>query len=1694
MDAKLRASLKGNLTRIKNSLTADFLANASPQMLQIKEEHAIKHFTQYTELLIKIDDDEDPSSTEETYYICLDRIRTALNKMQRSKESHANLATGLKLPAISIPEFSGNYLEYKQFIELFLALVDSDTNIPDIQKLMYLRGFLKGEAHDLIKNLPVQGASYAEALLLLKDRYDNSHQIVFEHISRILDMPSLGKSTVTSLRNFISEAKQHVAALKNLHEPVDRWDSILVCVLSRKLDSYTSRAYHLERNSSNPPSFTDFIKFLQDRALALENSDNIRDNTSGHPPKKVQGGTRVASIATKHVKEAICFFCGKHDHKLFSCPKFLLTSVSERTDFVKSKHLCKLCLNSHAGKCRYYFKCAQCKRNHNTLLHSETNTETTANPENVALVSGITNEQVLLPTAQVKILTLDGKELTVRALLDSGSQSSFITSNLAHKIGKKLLPSTVSIKGIGNYEHKINKSLELDIYSCAYPYKIKVNCLVVDEITPKLPQNNFDVSNLTLPDNIVLADKHYNISSEIDILLDAGVFFQTLLPLHEEEQQHKFSDPAQPRLVSTSFGYVLAGNIPVQSPSDAAVSLVCQECETDINSNIVKFWQSEAVPEIFTEHTSEQQYCEQYFLDTVKLLDSKFEVSMPLKIPIYDVNNTLGDSLGLALRRFLNLEKRLQKDSSLFDEYSKFIHEYIELGHASYVDITEYDLSRDAVYFMPHHPVIRENAISTRLRTVFDGSMLTSNKISLNNILLNGPVVQNELFDVLLLFRLNKYFFTCDIRRMFRNIAIEKSQRSLQNILWRDNPSEPIKCLQLNTVTYGLKSSSYLATRCLNELAFRYQNEYQLAYPVILNSTYVDDILYSHNDLNTLKETKIQLTDLLNKGSFTLHKWSANDAKILQDIPVEQQCFGEINIQRDMKALGLNFDISSDSFVFAPPPRQSVKTKREILSFISTFYDPLGLIGPIFVKAKQIMQSLWLSKTDWDSMPPEHIQKQWQEFYNELIEMPQIKIKRNVSLNDREKIQLIGFSDASNVAYGCSIYMRTVNKNNEVNMSLLCSKSRINPANKTLSVPRLELNAALLLAKLMNKVYKTIKETLCIDSTHLFTDSQVVLAWLNTDPIKLNTYVANRVKMINDLTENFTWSYVPTDENPADCLSRGVNPSELRSRHLWWTGPHNMSQLEYNFTKYTYDAPKDLPETKAPTKLNVVCAASQNSNDSFFDIFINGFSNLGKAQRVLAYVLRFCHNLKSNSVKVQQNFITHAELNKALLLLVKHEQQKYFSEDISCLLKGKAVNSNLKGLNPFIDKQGLLRVGGRLQHAELSYAQKHQLILPKESRLTHLIIEYEHIKLLHASQKLILSNLNQRYWIVNGLRLIKHIIHKCMVCFRFRANTAKQLMGSLPADRVNASRPFQKVGMDFAGPILVKQSRARSVLTSKGYIIVYVCFTTKAIHLELVSDLTTDTFLASFKRFVSRRNVPSEVYCDNAATYKSASKQLTELYNLQMSKAHQSQVQGTASQMGINFHFIPAYSPVFGGLWEAAVKSVKYHLKRVLGSHVFSYEQLYTVLTQIESVLNSRPLTPLSSDVNDTSYLTPGHFLTGATMNSIPERDVSKTPENRLHFWSKCTAIKQSFWRQWAKHYLNILQNRPKWKDSHPNVKIGDLVILKEIEQAPMCWPMARVIQVFPGSDGKVRAMEVRKANGRSHRTSITKICLLPLD
>ncbi|KAL0803434.1 hypothetical protein ABMA28_017281 [Loxostege sticticalis] len=1119
------------------------------------------------------------------------------------------------------------------------------------------------------------------------------------------------------------------------------------------------------------------------------------------------------------------------------------------------------------------------------------------------------------------------------------------------------------------------------------------------------------------------------------------------------------------------------------------------------------FWECEKVPVLYTESTSEQQLAEQIFQDSVKLENNRFSVALPLKQNLDLIN--LGDSLHSALLRLYNLEKRFSKDPSLFEKYKEFIDKYLENGHGKYFDISKYDLSKGNVYFLPHHPVFNNNSKTTPVRAVFDASMNAKNNISLNDLLLNGPTVQKELFDILILLRTYKYVLLCDIKSMYRQVLIENKFCCLQNILWRESPHDPVRCIQLQTVTYGLKSSSFLATRCLVELAQRYKDQYPLASFVLLNSSYVDDLQCGSNQLIELEQIKKELIELLGLGGFSLHKWCSNHLDILSDIPIESHSLNDKDFDKNntyIKTLGLSYNLSSDMFRLTCPDSQVQQsyTKRQVLSFISKFFDPLGLVGPILTQAKVLMQQIWFHNLKWDEVLPADLHQQWVEFVQSLIKMHCISVPRNINTLNAISIELIGYADASNKAYGCCLYLRVIDTFNTVKVMLLCSKSRINPRNKCLTTPRLELNSALLLSMLARKVHSTLSLKYEI-KTFLYSDSQIVLSWLDVEPAKLGVYVANRVEKIRQLTTDFQWNYVPTNENPADCLSRGVKPCSLQNNVLWWNGPTCLMDINYNHCKkYVSNDVNNLPEIKMSNmcdnenhspvmEVSNVCATQLN--ESLFINLLNKYSNIDKLTRVMAYILRFSHNCKIQNKDCKlKGSLTPKELMSALHVILKIDQERYFHSEINCLHSKRPIKSNIANLSAFLDSQGLLRVGGRLQNAELPFSKKHPIILAKDSNITKLIILKEHLRLLHAGQKLILSSLSEKYWIVNATRVIKSVLYKCVTCFRLKAKNATQLMGSLPLDRVKMTRPFQIVGTDYGGPFYVKQSRVRKPVITKAYIVIFICFVTKAIHIELASDMTTNTFLACLKRLIARRNKPSKIYCDNAAYYKGANNVMKELYEMFNTTAHHNSVMDYANSERISFNFIPSYSPVFAGLWEAGIKSIKHHMKRVIGNTVLTYEEMYTVVVQIESILNSRPITPMTRDFDDMSYLTPGHFLTGSPLTTYPEINLADEPIGRLSFWKQCTKMQQCFWKQWHKQYLVMLQSRPKWKHESANIKIGTMVLLKDDNASPLNWPVGRVLNVMPGKDGKVRALEIKTAKGSIIRTSIMKICVLPIN
>lgn len=456
--------------------------------------------------------------------------------------------------------------------------------------------------------------------------------------------------------------------------------------------------------------------------------------------------------------------------------------------------------------------------------------------------------------------------------------------------------------------------------------------------------------------------------------------------------------------------------------------------------------------------------------------------------------------------------------------------------------------------------------------------------------------------------------------------------------------------------------------------------------------------------------------------------------------------------------------------------------------------------------------------------------------------------------------------------------------------------------------------------------------------------------------------------------------------------------------------------------------------------------------------------------------------------------ITVDEMEMVRKKLIKLAQADVFEEEIRYLGKGKAVpkHSHLRLLCPFVDPEGILRVGGRLRLSEQPYLTKHPILLPSSHPFTRLVAHHYHLKLLHGGGRVTLAAIRQEYWPIQGRRLVNGIVRNCFRCARASPVPAKQQTGQLPQERITPSRPFSITGIDYAGPVYIKPIHKRAAPT-KAYISVFVCFVTKAVHLELVSDLSTPAFLTALRRFIARRGCPAHIHSDNGKNFQGAKNELRELYQLMQKEKTSEEIATYCADQGIQWHMVPPKAPHFGGLWEAAVKIAKKHLHRQLGNAMLSFEDMCTVLAQIEAAMNSRPLTPLTEDPNDLAVLTPAHFLIGTTMTALPEADVSHVDISRLdHYWRLQHRVQQ-FWHQWKTEYLQELQKENRHIAPNTAIQPGRMVVVIDEFLAPVKWPLARIVNTIPGPDGLIRVVDLLTSKGTIRRP-ITKICMLPFE
>ncbi|KAL7726124.1 hypothetical protein ACLKA6_002594 [Drosophila palustris] len=559
-------------------------------------------------------------------------------------------------------------------------------------------------------------------------------------------------------------------------------------------------------------------------------------------------------------------------------------------------------------------------------------------------------------------------------------------------------------------------------------------------------------------------------------------------------------------------------------------------------------------------------------------------------------------------------------------------------------------------------------------------------------------------------------------------------------ILWREDPSHELKAYKLDTVTYGTKPAAFLAIRAMHQLAFDEEHDFPIGAKIVRRDFYVDDLMSGGDTVDKVKEIRRQVKDLLLRGHFPIRKWCSNDPAALEGEPeCDREKLLKLHDDTDFaKALGLVWNPSSDCllFNFSQIIKATHFSKRSVLATIARFYDPLGLIAPIITKSKIFLQALWKSGVTWDEDLHEPLYSAWSDLISQFAIVQDLKFPRFAMLPSAS-YQLHAFCDASISAYGACVYLRS-EINGSISSQLLCAKSRIAPL-KTLTIPKLELSAALLISELLSSVKKSVSFACDI---YCWSDSSIVLSWIDHASSDFKIFVSNRIAQIQEMTRGMAWRHVPTELNPADIISRGCFPKELLDSVLWLHGPPFLVKSITEWPK-PIEVLRCLPELRVTTLVG----------SAKLDVSINCkyHNSFGKLQRIFAYVYRFLSNCKKDIQRTRGALTVH-EVSEGTSLLIKGIQQVHFFEEHKALSVRKPIplKSKLLSLRPELGPDGLLRVGGRLQNSFLDYDAMHPIILPKDHAVTRAIIQFYHRKYLHAGPQALLASLRQKYWPVGG--------------------------------------------------------------------------------------------------------------------------------------------------------------------------------------------------------------------------------------------------------------------------------------------------------------------------------------------------------
>ncbi|UYV84151.1 hypothetical protein LAZ67_X001338, partial [Cordylochernes scorpioides] len=1057
--------------------------------------------------------------------------------------------------------------------------------------------------------------------------------------------------------------------------------------------------------------------------------------------------------------------------------------------------------------------------------------------------------------------------------------------------------------------------------------------------------------------------------------------------------------------IETHLEWTICGPSPKKDEQTDYSSLVVISMHSR-NMSVDYLWDLETIgikdPRENLTKLEEDKIVHQHFLNTVhQLEDGRFCVGLPW----------LGNQEGIpsnrhiAERRLFNTTRKLRA-KCIFSEYDRVFQEWLAEGVIE--KVSPEDLNRNC-HYLPHHPVVKANSNTTKIRPVFDASCKDKGNLSLNDCLASGPNVIEQIPAILLKFREKAIGVIADIRKAFLQIEVKEEDRDYLRFLWWKN-NHQIQVFRHKRVVFGVTCSPYLLGAVILHHLKGVSSEFGALPQKLMECLYIDNCVTSVDTEAELVDLVEKSTEIFAKAKMDLRMWQFGPIHRVKEVYSRLPPSVDIERSEEASVLGMKWNLLEDTLNVTPKFGVIINSlsKRDLLSHTQQIFDPIGFLAPVLLPAKLLIQQAWTVKTDWDEPLPSTIQENFMKWYSELDTLADIKIPRRVGHGIRAHWSIHIFCDASQSAYAAAAFLRCP-ENKGVSVQLLMAKSRLGPLKKT-TIPRMELLACMLGVRLSRYITESLN--LAAEPVYYWTDSTTALSWIKTNR-QWGTFVNNRVKEICNTSGPNKWFYVPGSLNPADLPSRGCSVLQLK-RTRWWEGPEWLKQPQDHWPKQLFHSDRTLVNLEIDRQV-LVTTHTRTEVMPWFE----RFSNFTKIVRINAWIRRFIRNTQKLS-PLGMHSLQLSELEDAEKGIWKTVQQQVFSS------RGDSIN----GLMIIRDHFGLIRIKSKLIERDDEYSFRYPILLPTKHHVVTCLIREFHLRHCHAGVQILSAKLRENYWILNSRRSIRSVVSQCAKCRRFSSKPVKTTPIHLPLDRVRDATAFEILGVDLAGPLYLKNK-------TKAWIVLFTCAVFRAIHLELVTSLSTEAFIQALRRFIARRGRPTVIYSDNGTNFVGANNALKAL--------NWKKIVLDQNLHKISWKFIPPTSAWWGGWWERLIRSIKDLLVRILGHSSVYYEEMSTILCDAEATINSRPLTYIHEDFDSLIPLSPSMFLHDSKYVGVPDLDKldSKKFQDRSALSKAARSSQKSLSELFSKFYLFLLLINNKAVIA---VYVDDLALFAESE------------------------------------------------